>query len=234
MTENSNQTKVDFEEITSDTCSLPLESAIRQLFFSLEMAMTLKASSRTARYFIGNNKDSDNSFHSRLERVCATIEKMRSTRSAFIEVDGEIYAKSEYKVPDRIKDYINSGYFWMTIGMKKKDLGIKIGEATSVESVSPAMFNAFFDGYNESQKEDFKITVNPYKQVEYTYSNFSYSYDGPNDRMLKIHDDGTFGIEACELAQIPHEFANTSSFEAFQTSSTERLGLWVLNWVSES
>lgn len=107
------------------------------------------ASSKTRKYFIGNDSD----FELRVEQASRTIVAIVASPSSnsMISVKDEMYAVRDYQVPEHVLEIAKSTPVYMSKSAFERRAPIHMVDKPSGEMMSPMKLKAFFEGYNANQ-----------------------------------------------------------------------------------
>lgn len=184
---------------SSDPNSQGVESAAASAKTTSRLETVLRntievlASARSKKYVL-----MDKEFDQRLSEICVTLEAIRSTRGAEINIDGESYPIKDYQIPKALINYVSSGLIYGSPDAIGKANPI-IRVAKTDAKLSPLVFNKFFSDFNGNQAEGFRIPVADVwnKLTSVTLEDVQYLED-EDGRMAKLHEGG-FDIQTCWL-----------------------------------
>lgn len=179
------------------------ETGYPKIVTLIHNAFGLMASQRTVRYFL---KSED--YGQRLVDVVDTLEAIRCSRSNTISVDDESYAISDYRIPVKLFDYLNSGIIYASsdaAGSKKPIFKANVCSG----KLTPLQFNKFFDDFNVNQERKLNVSDN-FTRSTTVLGDVQYAEDGQG-MMLRLGESG-FDLETCYLLGF-----RLDGFEAYLT-----------------
>lgn len=194
--ENKNESSEVEKQISTKTKSFEFDKSVvnTQLLDAFLLLNDEVASGRTRKYFTGDAR-----FNERLQDVLQTIEGLRTAYGSSVVVDGEVYNRSDYLVPKKLKDYVNSGRIYAS----KDAIGVEspIFESEKVNiPLSPEAFHHFFTEFNGTQGEDKKfILVESLTKENLTLEDLQYLEDESGLQLAKLREEAICDSVTCQL-----------------------------------
>lgn len=203
----------------SKVITLTAGSLTAKLIAAFEAMVTETATARTRKYVV-----SQGDFKQRLSSVVNTMVGLMSCFGSTVEVDGVSFNLSDYKVPTKLTDLINSGRIYAS-----SDCVGRVGPMFEVEhvgvSMTPDAFNRFFTDFNLNQDGNEIQLSEGLTRRTVTLEDVQYLED-EDGMMCKLHDGG-FDIELCAVIGLKLD-ALTSYLTRYTRPTELGVGLWLL------